>query len=137
MNVLYKEKTRYLESNLEALYSAVRSVVKQRGLLVFFTNFESLSALQRQLPYLKRIAKYHLLVVVFFENTELKELSTDPAKDVEGIYHKTIAEKFIYEKKLMVKELNKHGILAILTPPQKLTVNVINQYLALKAQQRI
>ncbi|MBB6236638.1 uncharacterized protein (DUF58 family) [Pedobacter sp. AK013] len=137
VNVLYKEKTRYLESNLEALYSAIRSVVKQRSLLVFFTNFESLSALQRQLPYLKRIAKYHLLVVVFFENTELKELSTEPAKDVEGIYHKTIAEKFIYEKKLMVKELNKHGILAILTPPQKLTVNVINQYLALKAQQRI
>ncbi|RBQ07008.1 DUF58 domain-containing protein [Pedobacter miscanthi] len=137
MNVLYKEKTRYLESNLEVLYSTVRSVVKQRGLLVFFTNFESLSALQRQLPYLKRIAKYHLLVVVFFENTELKGLSTDPAKDVEGIYHKTIAEKFIYEKKLMVKELNKHGILAILTPPQKLTINVINQYLALKAQQRI
>lgn len=137
MNVLYKEKTRYLESNLEALYATVRSVVKQRGLLVFFTNFESLSALQRQLPYLKRISKYHLLVVVFFENTELKALSSEPAKDIEGIYHKTIAEKFLYEKKLMVKELNTHGILAILTPPQKLTVNVINQYLALKAQQRI
>lgn len=137
MNMLYKEKTRYLESNLEALYATVRSVVKQRGLLVFFTNFESLSALQRQLPYLKRISKYHLLVVVFFENTELKALSSEPAKDVEGIYHKTIAEKFIYEKKLMVKELNTHGILAILTPPQKLTVNVINQYLALKVQQRI
>lgn len=137
MNVLYKEKTRYLESNLEALYSSVRAVIKQRGLLVFFTNFESLSALQRQLPYLKRISKYHLLVVVFFENTELKSLSTEPAKDVEGIYHKTIAEKFIYEKKLMVKELSKHGILSILTPPQKLTVNVINRYLALKAQQRI
>ncbi len=137
MNVLYKEKTRYLESNLELLYSSVRAVIKQRGLLVFFTNFESLSALQRQLPYLKRISKYHLLLVVFFENTELKALSTEPAKDIEGIYHKTIAEKFIYEKKLMVKELNKHGILSVLTPPQKLTVNVINQYLALKAQQRI
>ena len=137
MNVLYKEKTRYLESNLEALYSSIRNVVKQRGLLVFFTNFESLSALQRQLPYLQRIAKYHLLLVVFFENTELKVLSTEPAKDVEGIYHKTIAEKFIYEKKLMVKELSKHGILSVLTPPQKLTINVINQYLALKAQQRV
>ena len=137
MNVLYKEKTRYLESNLEALYSSIRAVVKQRGLLVFFTNFESLSALQRQLPYLKRISKYHLLLVVFFENTELKALSSEPAKDVEGIYHKTIAEKFVYEKKLMVKELNKHGIISVLTPPQKLTVSVINQYLALKAQQRI
>ncbi|MDN3587385.1 DUF58 domain-containing protein [Pedobacter aquatilis] len=137
MQVLYKEKTRYLESNMEALYSTIRSVIKQRGLLVFFTNFESLSALQRQMPYLKRISKYHLLLVVFFENTELRSLSTEPAKDIEGIYHKTIAEKFIYEKKVMVKELNRHGILSILTPPQKLTINVINQYLALKAQQKI
>jgi len=137
MQVLYKEKTRYLESNMDALYATIRSVIKQRSLIVFFTNFESLSALQRQLPYLKRISKYHLLVVVFFENTELKTLSTEPAKDVEGIYHKTIAEKFIYEKKLMALELNKHGILSILTPPQKLTVNVINRYMALKAQQKI
>ncbi|GGI22985.1 DUF58 domain-containing protein [Pedobacter mendelii] len=137
MQVLYKEKTRYLESNMEALYSTIRSVIKQRSLVVFFTNFESLSALQRQLPYLKKISKYHLLVVVFFENTELKSLSIEPAKDVEGIYHKTIAEKFIYEKKQMALELNKYGILSILTSPQKLTINVINQYLALKAQQRI
>ncbi|WP_443937524.1 DUF58 domain-containing protein [Pedobacter sp. MW01-1-1] len=137
MQVLYKEKTRYLESNMEALYSTVRSVIKQRSLIVFFTNFESLSALNRQMPYLKRIARHHLLVVVIFENTELKSLSTDPAKDVEGIYYKTIAEKFIYEKKLMTKELNRNGILSILTEPKNLTVNVINQYLALKAQQRI
>lgn len=137
MQVLYKEKTRYLESNMEALYTTIRSVIKQRSLVVFFTNFESLSALNRQMPYLKRISKYHLLLVVFFENTELRSLSSEPAKDVEGIYHKTIAEKFIYEKKLMVKELNKYGILSILTPPQKLTINVINQYLALKAQQKI
>lgn len=137
MNVLYKEKTRYLESNLEALYSSVRAVVKQRGLLVFFTNFESLSALERQLPYLQRLSKYHLLLVVFFENTELKTLSHASAKDIEGIYHKTIAEKFIYEKKLMIKALNKNGILSILTSPQNLTLNVINRYLALKAQQRI
>lgn len=137
MRVLHKEKTRYLESNMEALYTTIRSVIKQRSLVVFFTNFESLSALQRQLPYLKRISKYHLLLVVFFENTELKSLSTEPAKDVEGIYHKTIAEKFIYEKKLMTLELNKYGIPSILTPPQKLTINIINLYLALKAQQRI
>ena len=137
MQVLYKEKTRYLEANMEALYSTIRSAIKQRSLVVFFTNFESLSALQRQLPYLKKISKYHLLLVVFFENTELKTLSSEPAKDVEGIYHKTIAEKFVYEKKFMALELNKYGILSVLTAPQKLTVSVINRYLALKAQQRI
>ncbi|MBE9598902.1 DUF58 domain-containing protein [Pedobacter sp. MC2016-24] len=137
MSVLYKEKTRYLETNLEALYLSIRNVVKQRSLLVFFTNFESMSAMNRQLPFLKRIAKYHLLLIVFFENTELKVISEKPARDVEGIYIQTIAEKFAYDKKLMVKELARHGILSLLTPPDKLTVNVVNSYLAIKAQQKI
>jgi uncharacterized protein (DUF58 family) len=136
MEVLYKEKTRYLETNMEALYLSIRGVLKQRSLVVFFTNFESMSALNRQLPFLKKIAKFHLLLIVFFENTELKTLSDEPAKDVEGIYIKTIAAKFAHEKKLMVKELTKHGILSILTPPEKLTINVVNRYLAIKAQQK-
>lgn len=137
LEVLYKEKTRYLESNMEALYTTVRRVIKQRSLVVFFTNYESMPALQRQLPFLKRIARFHLLLVVFFENTELKTLSEQPAADVEGIYIKTIAEKFAYDKKLMVKELAAHGIQSILSTPQNLTVNTINRYLEIKARQKI
>jgi len=137
LEVLYKEKTRYLETNMDLLYGTVRSVIKQRALVVFFTNYESLSALQRQLPFLKRIAKFHLLLVVFFENTELKKLSEQPAKDVEGIYIKTIAEKFAYDKKLIVKELAKYNIQSILSTPQNLTVNTINRYLEIKARQKI
>lgn len=137
MEVLYKEKTRYLELNSEALYASIRGILRQRSLIIFFTNFESMSALNRQLPYLKRIAKFHLLLVVFFENTELKAITEKPVQDVEDIYIQTIATKFAYEKKLMVRELAKHGILSVLTPPEQLTVNVVNRYLAIKAQQKI
>jgi uncharacterized protein (DUF58 family) len=137
IEVLYKEKTRYLETNLELLYGIIRNTLKQRSLVMYFTNYESLSAMERQLPYLKRIARFHLLLVVFFENTELQQLSQQPAKNVEGIYIKTIAEKFAYEKKLIVKELARHGIQSILTTPQNLTVNTINRYLELKARQKI
>jgi hypothetical protein len=75
--------------------------------------------------------------VVFFENTELKQVSEQPARDVEEIYIKTIAEKFAYDKKLIVKELAAHGIQSILSTPQNLTINTINRYLELKAKQRI
>ena len=135
--VLFKEKTRYLEINMEVLYATVRHSLKQRSLIVFFTNFESMSGLERQLPYLKKIARHHLLLIVFFENTELKKLHEEPAEDVEGIYIKTIAEKFAYEKKLIVLELARHGIQSILTSPQDLTVNTINRYLEIKARQSI
>lgn len=135
MEVLYKEKTRYLETNLELLYATVRQTAKQRSLLVFFTNFESLSGMQRQLPILKRIAKFHALVVIFFENTELAKLTSKHATDIEEIYLHTIASKFAYEKKQIVRELNLHGIQTILTAPEDLTVNTINKYLEIKARQ--
>lgn len=137
MEVLYKEKTRYLETNMEVLYSTIRRTMKQRSLVLLFSNFESISALNRQLPYLKRIAQFHLLVVIFFENTELTNLSREKANNVEGIYLKTIAEKFVYEKKMIVRELTRHGIQSILSPPHLLTVNTINKYLEIKAKQKI
>ncbi|HEY0055490.1 MAG TPA: DUF58 domain-containing protein [Pedobacter sp.] len=137
LEILYKEKTRYLEVNMEALYSSIRFTLKQRSLIVFFTNFESMSSLERQLPFLKKIARFHLLLIVFFENTELKALANEPAKDIEGIYIKTIAEKFAYEKKQIVLELARFGIQSILTSPKNLTVNTLNKYLEIKASQRL
>lgn len=137
LETLYNQKTRYLESDFEKLYVNIRRYITQRSLLVLFTNFETVSGLKRQLPYLQKIAKYHLLVAVFFENTELKQLTEDKPENVEGIYTQVIAEKFMYEKKLIVKELQQHGILTILTEPENLTVKTLNKYLELKARQAI
>ena len=135
MQVLYKENTGFLESDYEMLYMQVRNKIKQRSLLILFTNFESLNGLQRQVNYLRSIAKHHLLLVVFFENTELTKLSGAQAQNVEDVYVKTIADKLAYEKRMVVKELQKYGILSVLSAPQNLTVNAINKYLELKAKQ--
>ena len=137
LEVLYNQKTRYLESDLERLYAHIRMRITQRSLVVLFTNFESMSGMQRQLPYLRKMAQHHLLLVVFFENTELRQLTEKPATDVEAIYIKTIAEKFAFEKKQIVKELQKYGIISILTAPEHITVNSVNKYLELKARQAI
>ena len=134
---LYNQKTAFLETDFSSLYVGLRRAISQRSLLLLFTNFESLFALQRQLPYLINLAKQHLLVVIFFENTELKHLIEDEAEGLKEIYHKAIAERLAYEKKLIVKELQKHGIQSILTPPQKLSINTINKYLELKARNLI
>jgi uncharacterized protein (DUF58 family) len=129
---LFKQETKYLDANFEALYSSIRSRIKQRSFLVLFTNFENKFSLERQLPYLQKLAHYHLLLVVIFENTEIAKLHQQPVKSTEDIYVQTIADKFLFEKKLLVKELRKFGIAAILTSPQNLTVNTINKYLEIK-----
>lgn len=137
LETLYKQKTDFLEADFEKLFSVIRNRITNRSLLVLFTNFESMESLQRELPALKKIAKYHLLLVVFFENTEIKTLLESKATKLEDIYIKTIAEKFVFEKKLMVRELHKHGIPSILTTPEGLTVNTVNKYLELKTRMSI
>nr|WP_321450135.1 DUF58 domain-containing protein [uncultured Carboxylicivirga sp.] len=134
MEALYNQKTGFQEQNIRALYATIRRQVHHRSLLIIYTNFESLSSANRQLPILQKMAKEHLLMVVFFENTELKQLTQDKASDIEGIYTKTIAEKFAYDKKLIVRELERHGVHTILTEPGKLTIETINKYLELKAR---
>ncbi len=137
LETLYKQQTRFLEPDFEKLFSVIRTRITNRSLLVMFTNFESMESLERELPALRKIARYHLLLVVFFENTELKALTEQKATTLEDIYIKTIAEKFAFEKRLMVKELQKNGILSVLSSPENLTVNTINKYLELKTRMSI
>lgn len=137
LETLYDQRTQFGESDYEKLFGLVRTRISQRSLIILFTNFESMTGLQRQLPYIRSIAKTHLLLVVFFENTELRKLTTSPVNDIESLYIRTIAEKFSHEKQLMVKELQQHGIFTILTAPRDLTINTVNKYLELKARQAL
>ena len=131
---LYNITTAFTDSDFGLLYAHIKRKVNHRSLLLFYTNFEHISALRRQLPFLTAIAKKHVLVVIFFENTELEDLIASDAEDLQSIYHKTIAEKFSLEKRLMQKELQQYGIQTILTRPENLTINTINKYLEIKAR---
>jgi len=137
VNALYKVNTKFLESDFAFLHRLIKTRITQRSLLILFTNFESLTALNRQLPYLRNISQKHLLLVVFFENTSLLHLASGEVTNIEGLYEKVIAEKFILEKKLIVRELQRYGIASLLTPPGKLSVDVINKYLQIKARREI
>jgi len=131
---LYNIDTQFSDSDYGLLYAQLKRKVTHRSLLLLYTNFEHISALKRQMPYLQAISKKHVLVVVLFENTELSTILKENAEDLQSIYHKTIAEKFAFEKRLMVKELQKHGIQSILTASENLTINTINKYLEIKAR---
>ena len=131
---LYNIKTQFLDADFGTLYAHIKRKINHRSLLLLYTNFEHISALKRQLPYLQALAKKHLLVVIFFENTELHQLIQENAEDLQAIYDQTIAQQFFYDKKVMVKELQKHGIQTVLTTPEDLTVNTINKYLEIKAR---
>lgn len=130
---LYAERYHYTEHNYELLAIQLRKIAPNRSMVFLYTNFDTLESVERCLPSLKSMNRLHRLVVILFTNTELESFVGTQAEDLLGVYHSAIARKFISEKELIVKELQKHGIKSILTPPNQLSANVINRYLELKA----
>ncbi len=131
---MYNAKTDFKESNYDVLLNHIRTKITQRSLLLLFTNFETINGLRRQLKYIRKMATQHLVVVVFFENIELKDLLQEKPQNTFQIYEQTIAQKFDYEKRQITKELQQYGIISVYTSPQQLTVNTLNKYLEIKTR---
>ncbi len=131
---LYNIQTNFFESDFSRLYQDVKYTIGQRSLILLFTNFETLDAVNRQMKYLRGIAKNHLLVIVFFKNAELQSLIHANPENIQEVYDEIIAEKFEYEKKLIIQELRKYGIYTVYTLPENLNIEVINKYLEIKAR---
>jgi uncharacterized protein (DUF58 family) len=131
---LYNQKESLLEANYELLYKLLKNVARTRSLIVLFSNIESRQTLERIKPILKRISSFHLLVVVFFENTELADYGHQQAEDLTDTYLMSTALRMNDEKKYLIQELNQHGVHTILTRPEDLTINTLNKYLEFKAR---
>ncbi|MDA9275021.1 DUF58 domain-containing protein [Crocinitomicaceae bacterium] len=131
---LYNQKTQFKESNFEILYQSIRQTIRSRSLLVLFTNFETEFSMRRAIPMLRRLNQKHVLVVVFFQNSELQEIAYQPSKNIKEVYTSVVAERMISLKSKIARELRQNGIQTVLTIPSELSVNTINKYLELKAK---
>lgn len=134
LEMLYKQQTNFAESDYEKLYITVKRKLTQRSLIMLYTNFETVNGMRRQLKYLSRLAKDHLVLVSFFLNSEFDDVLEATPKDVDGVFMKGVAEKLSYDKELIVRELNRNGIHTVLSRPESLTIDSMNKYLEFKTR---
>ncbi|MGB3541750.1 DUF58 domain-containing protein [Rubrivirga sp.] len=134
LDALYRLDPGYQDPSFEDLYAAVRSRLRQRGLMLLMTNFDTVAGLERQLPYLRQIARAHRLVVVLFENTGIRDLLTSRSDRLEDVYVRSTARALAQEKREIARTLERHGIGVVLTTPEHLTPDAVNRYLELKSQ---
>lgn len=131
---LYNISTEFEESNDEHLILQTRSGLRQRSLIMLYTNIEALPTLRRRLPNLLLIAKRHVLVVALFDNTDIRELLRKPVGSTEDVYAHMVARDYIQQKYDIANELRRHGIHSIIARPEQLSLASIDKYLELKSR---
>ena len=137
MEALYAQRTRYMDSDYELMTKYIKTKIRRRSLILLFTNFETLTSFRRQIKTMKRLGQMHMVVVFFFENTELTEQMAKPTKGLKDIYTKAVAEEVTAHKHVMIQELRSNGIFGVMVKPNELSLKAINKYLEIKSQGRI
>ena len=135
LEMLYRQQTHFAESDYSALVAEVNQHITKRSLLILYTNFANRISMERQLPYLLQLNRRHRLLVVFFEDHEVKDYLATRSDSDEEYYRHVVAEQFAYEQRLIVSSLKQRGILALLTTPEALSVDVLNKYLEIKTRE--
>ena len=134
LDALYNQEESAQEANYELLYKLLQRSIRSRSMIILFSNIESRHTLNRIKGILKQLGSFHLLLVVFFENTELADFANNRAADVTDAYLLSAANRLNDEKQLLTQELNQYGVHTVLTRPEDLTINTLNKYLEFKAR---
>lgn len=135
LDSLYAQQTSFLETDFSALAVGLNRHVDKRSLLVLFTNFTGMKSMQRQLAYLRQLNTRNRLLVVFFEDVEVKDFIQKQPVTTEEYYQSVMAAHYVAGQHAIVEALRQQGILSIITTPDNLTVDVVNKYLDMKARQ--
>ncbi len=130
---LYALETTFGESDFYSLVTGMNTHLPKRSLLVLFTNFAGKASMERQLPYLRQLNGRHRLLVVFFEDREVRDYAAGKAANTEEYYRHVIAARCVAEQRMTVSALRRNGIMSLLTTPENLSINVINKYLDIKS----
>lgn len=129
---LYRQQTVFDESDYAALVTTIGQRVQRRSLLVLFTNFSTVEATRRQLPYLRQLARRHRVLVVFFRDEELETFIQQKPTTEEDYFQQVTAEQDVANRQLIASMLRQYGMETLLVRPRELSIDVLNKYLAMR-----
>ncbi len=133
----YDLHPRLTESAFQRALSAFDSRIKQRCLLMIFTQLLDNTAVVELSQQLRRLSKKHLPLVIILEDTVLSDMAaapSDPTSARRELYDRGAAAELLRWKTEAITELKKSGAHVIETPAVELNNKVINRYLSIKAQ---
>lgn len=137
VRAIYDLHPKLCDSAFQKAFSAFDSRVKQRCLLMIFTQLLDNTAVSELTMQLRRVAKKHLPLVIILEDTELTCMAAAKSESptaLRELFDRGAAAELLRWKAEAVATLKKSGALVIETPAFELNNKVINRYLTIKAQ---
>jgi uncharacterized protein (DUF58 family) len=129
---LYDLEPRFEESDYAAAFQFVRSGVRKRSLVIFFTDMVDPVAQSSVLAEIGTIARRHLAICVFMNDAAIDRALADPLDSPRSVYAAGVALELLAERRTAAATLARLGVGVIDVPARDLTTALIDRYLRVK-----
>nr|WP_275983697.1 DUF58 domain-containing protein [Paenibacillus hamazuiensis] len=123
------------EAGYERALLHLMHVQKKRSLAVLFTDMDHHLLEERLLPYLVRLRRMHVPLVMSLQNPVMRAWSRAEGKDTHTAFIRSTAQKWELDRRGYTKKLAGMGIHVLDVPADRLALAAVNTYLEIKSRE--
>ncbi len=135
LHALYDLQESSAEPDYEEAFRTVNLRVRQRSLIVLFTNVMDQASFELLRPHLRILTRRHLPLVLLLRDEDLFELAEAQPRTVQELFEVGAAAELATWRERLAGELQRLGVLVLDITPSQTTPDLINSYLRIKADQ--
>ncbi len=133
---MYALESQPVEADYGRALNYLTTVNKKRSLVVVFTDLSGQRASASLLQHMPRLVPRHLPLLVTIRDPALDQEALQIPNNSDSVYRRVVAEQLIDERRLLLDTLRSRGVLTLDVDAQRLSMEVVNRYLQLKALNR-
>ena len=135
LELLYGVEARYCHVEYGAAMEQIVTRCRRRALVVVFSELVDEDASAELVQAVRLLRPLHLPLCVTMENEGITACADQAVTSVDSLFERAAALELLAERRTVVERLQRDGALVLESPPEQLSVQVVNRYLELKARQ--
>lgn len=137
LEATFDTKPQMVEPDYMGVLSYFASAQKGRSLMVVITDLTDPTGSQMLLAGLASLSPKHLPFCVTLKDRQVDQVAADRSLALDNIYRRAVATDLQAQRELALSVLQRRGCLVLDSPPQELSTQLVDRYLAIKAQGRL
>jgi uncharacterized protein (DUF58 family) len=137
LQALYNVKPELCYVNYQEAFQYLIANHPKRALTMVFTDLLDAVVSSEYRDAVRLLGRFHLPLTLAVADVPLQDLAARTPRTAEQMYDILVARDLLHGRAEMLKSLERQGVMVLDTIPERLTIDAVNRYLAIKTGARI
>ena len=137
LQALYSVKPELCYVNYREAFAHLIAKHPKRALTMVFTDLLDNVVSREYLDAAALLRRFHLPLTLAVADVPLQQLAARQPEDADELYDVLVARDLLDSRAELLRSLERQGVLVLDTVPDRLTIDAVNRYLALKTGVRM